>query len=395
MDPSKEKKKQLVLEFSEILPNNDRVRNKLEIKRRKEEEEAKFNMLELARQRENDLINEELKKQNEEAQRKHLEEQRNLELDVRKALVSIEKGEGNMNEMLKQIYRNTSSTEINFSGLELNDWDFHGLMVILPDNMSLLTLNLSRKNLGDDKAKSICDMLKSNQKLRRLELEGNLFGPESCTYFGNALRKNKTLKYLDLENNCLTNDGTNIEGITELCEALKDNTTLISLNLSGNALDDQCSQKINSMLIKNHTLIHLELFNNQYFQHKDRTGISGDSKFSCIGASVEHLDAIKKKISENREKYNLWRLKEWKERKMINNEEADTRDLNYEVSQKKIEVQNKIQQKNQILDMYKDKFDTILKDSEEKFQKEVETFYISTKERLDKKKPKPKPVKKK
>jgi hypothetical protein len=322
-------------------------------------------------------------KQNEEAQRKHLEDQKNMELDVRKALQQIKNGEGNINEILKQIYRNTSQTDLSFANLEINDWDFHGLMVILPDNQSLLSLNLSRKNLNNDKAKQICEVLKKNKRLRRLELEGNQFGSESCICFGDAIRTNKSLKYLDLENNLLTDNGVNFTGIEYLCKAVEENSTLISLNISNNCLNDICSQRIIGMLRKNSSLIHLEIFNNENFSYKGRT--HNESKYILNGPSIEHVSQIKNLINENREKDSKWRLKEWKERKAMKFEEVENVNLNLDLSKSKEEAIHRSQDKNEVFSVYKDMFEKIVKDSEDEFHTNVEMFYVETKMRLDKK----------
>lgn len=55
--------------------------------------------------------------------------------------------------------------------------------------------------------------------------------------FALALRKNHTLRYLDLESNNLTNDTEENGGVEEMIQALAVNTTLLSLNLANNRLD--------------------------------------------------------------------------------------------------------------------------------------------------------------
>ena len=55
--------------------------------------------------------------------------------------------------------------------------------------------------------------------------------------FALALRKNFTLRYLDLESNNLTNDTEENGGVEEMIQALAVNTTLLSLNLANNRLD--------------------------------------------------------------------------------------------------------------------------------------------------------------
>ncbi len=67
-------------------------------------------------------------------------------------------------------------------------------------------------------------MLKENKTLRRFELEGKYFlltignqiGPDGLKKIADALKENKTLIYLDLENNNLTNFGEDTSGIEEL-----------------------------------------------------------------------------------------------------------------------------------------------------------------------------------
>ena len=297
-----------------------------------------------------------------------------------------------MNEILRSIWRNTSTYEINFCGLDLVDWDFFSLMTVMKDNMSVLTLNLTRKGLNDEKAKKICDMLKHNKKLKRLELEGNLFTSESCQYFGEALKENKHLRYLDLENNFLTDNGKTSDGIILLCNGLLENTMLISLNLSNNSLNDICAQKFNALLLKNTTLIHLELFDNQTFQSREKQGTL--SKYECVGSSVQHTNTIKTSLNNNREKDAKWRLKEWKERKEIKSEDLEVQNNAIYLSNKKNELQMKVEERNSILEFYKDKFENELKDMEEAFQKNVEAHYIETRMRLDKKPKKSAPKKK-
>ena len=78
----------------------------------------------------------------------------------------------------------------------------------------------------------------TNKTLRKLELEGNCLGMYTAKVFAIALRKNKTLRYLDLESNNLTNDTEENGGVEEMISALAENTTLLSLNLGNNRLQE-------------------------------------------------------------------------------------------------------------------------------------------------------------
>lgn len=219
---------------------------------------------------------------------------------------------------------NTSPFELSFSGLQLDNFNFINLMIIMPENRSLLTLDLSRKNLEDSEARQIADMLKFNKKLRRLELEGNFFGPEACKYFAEALKVNKTLKYLDLENNRLTNQGEDDSGIVDIFKSLEINKTLISLNLNNNYLTPLCGHAICECLRENPILIHLDVMSNQRFiSKKNERNEDGESKFVTHGLSLGQLEEIKDKLAENKIIYDQMRKEEWKERKKMNIEDGE------------------------------------------------------------------------
>ena len=111
-------------------------------------------------------------------------------------------------------------------------------------NTSLTTLHLSRKNIQDKEGMDIARSLFNNKTLRKLELEGNCLGMQTARVFALALRKNKTLRYLDLESNNLTNDTEDCQGVDEMIEALADNTTLLSLNLANNRLEDNIGRNL-------------------------------------------------------------------------------------------------------------------------------------------------------
>lgn len=194
-------------------------------------------------------------------------------------------------------------------------------MLFLPENKSLLTLDLSRKGLTDHHAKLIADTIKVNKKLRRLELEGNSFGPEACKYFAEALKYNKTLKYLDLENNKLTNQGEDCSGIIALFRSLRNNKSLISLNLNNNYISSESGHEIVDCLRENDTLIHLDVMNNQRFVSKKNERMDdGDSKYISNGLTLFQLEEIKEKIAENKVAFDNMRKEEWKERKRMNQE---------------------------------------------------------------------------
>ena len=110
---------------------------------------------------------------------------------------------------------------------------------VIAYNSTLKSLHLCRKGIQDKEGQDIARLLLNNKTLRKMELEGNCLGMQSARVFASALRKNKTLRFLDLESNNLTHDGEENLGVEEIIQALTYNTTLLSLNLSNNKLDEQ------------------------------------------------------------------------------------------------------------------------------------------------------------
>ena len=294
---------------------------------------------------------------------------------------------------------NTSPYELNFSGLDLDRWNFTSLMVFLPDNKSLLTLNLSRKNFNDEHAKEIADMLKKNKKLRRLELAGNNMGADSAKYLAEALKVNRTLKYLDLENNNLTNQGEDSEGIIALFEAIRDNPILISINLTNNFLTPSCGQAIISCLRKNKILIHLETLKNQRFEewnkenpkHPRKEDHNKDmmSKFVSDGLSISQVKEIKDRIADNRNLYDTMKKEEWIERKKMGTEQDDNINFNNTHTQKDVEENIVVNDQKLIENFYNNHFNKHLDDLEKNFMEDVNTYFAETKLRLEKKRHKP------
>lgn len=401
METTTEKPKR-VYNFAQILPNNERVRVKLELEKLEEEERLR---LEIEKQKKKEEVNtdEILRLQQLERERKQkLKELENQKEDIKERTLQIQQMEGNFTNIIRELMNNTSPYELSFAGLELDKWNFTSLMLFLPENLSLLTLNLSRKKLGDEQAKEISNMLKRNRKLRRLELEGNEFGPDSAKYFAEALTVNRTLRYLDLENNNLTNRGEDSDGIIALFEALKDNTMLISLNLSNNFLTPACGQAILYCLRKNNILVHLEIFQNQRFEEwskenpKHSAKGENDSKFVREGLNINQVNDIKEAIKRNKEKYDKMRTLEWKERGVMKTDELDI--IKYEdiVSEKKLEEEIKIADKKGVEKFYLDNFEKHIEDLEKQFIMDVEQYCVETKARLEKKSKKRKaPAKKK
>jgi hypothetical protein len=75
---------------------------------------------------------------------------------------------------------------------------------------------------------------------------------------------------LDFENNYLTADKDDDEGMLLFIEQLKTNTTLRSLNVANNRLDDKIGKAFVECLKVNYSLINLEFSFNQFEIHTVR-----------------------------------------------------------------------------------------------------------------------------
>ena len=120
-----------------------------------------------------------------------------------------------------------------------------------------------------------------------------------------ALRKNRTLRYLDLESNNLTHEGDENSGVEEMIGALAHNKYLLSLNLANNKLDDQIGRQF------------VDLFNPRRFNQETII----DFEFGFNQFRLEETRQIQDYLKRNKEKYDMDRLEEWRERKRMGSED--------------------------------------------------------------------------
>lgn len=66
----------------------------------------------------------------------------------------------------------------------------------------------------------IMKFLVENKHLEKLELEGNQLSIRTAEQLGNVLTHNKCLRHIDLESNDLTENGSDLDGLTSLCDGL-------------------------------------------------------------------------------------------------------------------------------------------------------------------------------
>uniref|UniRef100_A0A8D0M6Z7 NLR family pyrin domain containing 13 n=2 Tax=Sus scrofa TaxID=9823 RepID=A0A8D0M6Z7_PIG len=129
----------------------------------------------------------------------------------------------------------------------------------LLQNKRLTHLNLRKNNLGDEGVKFLCEPLRCPDcNLQDLNLSDCSFSVEGCRELADALRHNQSLKILDLGENDVRDNGAK-----ELCEVLKHvNYALKTLGLEKCNLTHNCCQHLCSVLRNNRSLVHLNLLGN-------------------------------------------------------------------------------------------------------------------------------------
>jgi len=113
-------------------------------------------------------------------------------------------------------------------------------------------------HLGDGGVKKICEALKENTSVKALDLSGNRVGAEGVEAICDLLKENETIEVLYLEDNRIDD-----EDCEELAHRLKKNKTLKQLSLSGNQITSKGAKAIAHALKKNDTLEALWLNRNK------------------------------------------------------------------------------------------------------------------------------------
>lgn len=154
---------------------------------------------------------------------------------------------------------------------------------LLQINTILKTLNLSNSPwqqglIGDIGATAIAEALRQNTTLLNLNLTGNEITDIGSKNIGNILKDNSTLLSLGMAKNNIGDIG-----VTSIAASLKCNTTLTELNLNGNRIGDAGAAQSGNSLKKNSTLVNLLLGDNQI----------GDNGVQAIAESLEYNSTLK------------------------------------------------------------------------------------------------------
>ncbi|XP_076989655.1 NACHT, LRR and PYD domains-containing protein 4 [Tamandua tetradactyla] len=138
---------------------------------------------------------------------------------------------------------------VSFSG---DSWLFFEALTHNPD---LKYLNLSNMGLSHNEVKFLCDTLSQPTcNVEELLLTKCCLSADDCEVLVSVLNSNKKLKHLNVAHNCLD------KGMDLLCEALRHpDCTLETLVLTYCNLSGSCWENLSEALLHNKSLIHLDL----------------------------------------------------------------------------------------------------------------------------------------
>jgi hypothetical protein len=135
-------------------------------------------------------------------------------------------------------------------------------------NETLTTLSISNWNLEETEKIIILKSLGNNKTLQNFYFSGvNLFlHEESLFFFSKYIMKNKSLLNVNISNNTwiISPNTTKRDYFNFLFQALEDNLTLRTINLSSNKLDDSFTETICYYLSKNLSLKEVNLSLNEF-----------------------------------------------------------------------------------------------------------------------------------
>lgn len=150
--------------------------------------------------------------------------------------------------------------------------------------------NVGRNNkLGEDGAKEVARALEDPQtKCKKLILEGNHIGPEGATAIATALKTNSTLTTLKLGWERIQD-----EGVFSIASALQSNAVLTTLSLISNEIGNGGAMAIARALETNVTLTTLDLsYNDIGFQGAEAIATALQSNVTLASLDLGHNDNI-------------------------------------------------------------------------------------------------------
>ena len=164
--------------------------------------------------------------------------------------------------LIESLCTNYSLKSLDLSNNNLSNQCGEFFPEVIDNNTSLHHINFSHNNFRSEAFFAFSDALCYSSTVKRVELSHNYGGYKGACYFAKVLEKNFTLVSLDLSYNEFGNNGP-FAG-KELGKAIKYNSSLRKLNLSGNKLGPEGGRALAKGLMKNKTLTHIWLEDNRF-----------------------------------------------------------------------------------------------------------------------------------
>jgi Ran GTPase-activating protein (RanGAP) involved in mRNA processing and transport len=139
----------------------------------------------------------------------------------------------------------------------MNDFEFQKILKDLSENKTK-DLDLSIKQLTQEQVQRLSKILADNTSLQSLSLFGNDINDIAAIHIATALKSNKTLKTLNLRDNNIGD-----EGASAIAKALETHASLQSLTLSHNKITKKAAASFAEVLKGNKSLQELDLGYNQ------------------------------------------------------------------------------------------------------------------------------------
>lgn len=125
-------------------------------------------------------------------------------------------------------------------------------------NVTLTTLDLSDCNIRNEGLRHVTTAICNNESIQNLSLSGNHLDETCSDTLQRLLSCSDTLKHLDLSWNSLYT----AETWKKLYKGLENNITLVDLDLSWNALGKECVPFLRRLLLRSIALEKLDLSGN-------------------------------------------------------------------------------------------------------------------------------------
>jgi len=219
----------------------------------------------------------------------------------------------------KALSINTTIETLSIKNIKLVESRGHQIIEALRNNKTITSLDLGCNNLDtewdnldedideeydkyrvyaiiEDYAIAIANMIKENTTIVKLNLERNCLGEFGIDVIADALCVNTTITNLNLSRNNLEEYGTH-----KITDALNTNTTITNLNLSDNWLGEDGALVIAEALYVITTLRSLNLSHNYLRRNSydSEIGIIAIANALCKNESITELDLEHNKIGLN------------------------------------------------------------------------------------------------